>query len=325
MLEFKLWECGVLSLFVSFQNLEENVEEVIMFTTNVRRKDPAAITNFLLLVFFLALHQAIAEPSSPPEESLTQASDVIQLTSRNFARLVSKSKQTTLVLLYRPKDSRSDYLSPIIDALATHMKGIIQVGKANCEKQKELCQYHRVSEKQLPLLLMYRSEPTTDPLGIGYLGEGPWSGKDPISYDLPTYEPEKVADWALSFLHTRNILRVTFRNLEEFHRIKELPKLFYFADTNNKPDSLMKALSMTFERRMLFGLVKYDEIKVQKKFGIEQYPTLMILDTQWRMHHYGGKPGAAAIIKWVTKHALKEPLETFDDPFTVKYKFKDEL
>jgi hypothetical protein len=70
---------------------------------------------------------------------------------------------------------------------------------------------------------------------------------------------------------------VTSANAETF--IKEnpsVPKVLLFSDKKGTP-LIFKALSVSFEKKLFFGLVRSEDEILAKKYSVKKFPTLIVV------------------------------------------------
>lgn len=74
-----------------------------------------------------------------------------------------------------------------------------------------------------------------------------------------------------------NVIEVTSGNAETF--IKEspsVPKVLLFTDKKGIP-LIYKALSVSFEKKLFFGIVRSDEENLAKKYGVKTLPQIVVV------------------------------------------------
>lgn len=114
-----------------------------------------------------------------------------------------------------------------------------------------------------------------------------------------------MADFALSVLHDRYVIRITEENREAFHDESGMAKVFWFSESNTKPPIIVQALSQAYQNRVKVGYVRRNHTAVFDHYGMPHGETrLLVIGKDWRMHHYGGPATAARIFKYIDKHAL---------------------
>ncbi len=160
--------------------------------------------------------------------------------------------------------------------------------------------------------------------GVEPREKGPFAGKE-FTYYMGPIEPREMADFALSPLHDRYVVRVTEENRASFHDEAGMPKAFWFSETNSKPPVLVQALSQAFQGRMKVGYVRRNDAGVFTHYGIPQdQPRLLVIGKDWQMHHYGGRPTAHRIFRFIDKHSLPRTANDDTKPWASRRR-KDEL
>jgi hypothetical protein len=118
----------------------------------------------------------------------------------------------------------------------------------------------------------------------------------------------ELAQFALSTLHDRYVVRVTEANRAAFHNEEDMPKAFWFSDSNTKPPVIAQALSQALQGRMKVGYVRRNDTAVFDHYGITQGQVhLLVIGKDWQMHHYGGRPTAHRLFRFANKYALPAP------------------
>jgi protein disulfide-isomerase A6 len=82
-----------------------------------------------------------------------------------------------------------------------------------------------------------------------------------------------------------------------------LPKAILFTDKATTTP-LYKALSVDFQDRMLFGEVKSSVKRAVSEFGVNRFPTLIVLTPESGAITYDGKLKHDALYKFLEEHAL---------------------
>jgi hypothetical protein len=136
--------------------------------------------------------------------------------------------------------------------------------------------------------------------------KGPFAGKS-FSYYQGPIEANDLAQFALSPLHSRYVVRIIEKNRQTFHD-ERVPKAFWFSDSNASPPLVVQALSQAFQGRIKVGYVRRNSTGVFEYYGMHQGEMqLLAIDKDWQMHHYGGPATAHRIFRFLTKHAIPVP------------------
>jgi hypothetical protein len=97
----------------------------------------------LVSAVFVVTATETNERKTTKKEDTVEATEVIKLTKKNFVRTVIKPHKMTLVHFGIPTHVDSNYIIPVMEVVATALRGISQVGFVNCEEEPEICQYFR--------------------------------------------------------------------------------------------------------------------------------------------------------------------------------------
>ncbi|ORZ10554.1 hypothetical protein BCR42DRAFT_494567 [Absidia repens] len=202
---------------------------------------------------------------------------VVELTSKNFKQEVLNNDKLVAVEFYAPWCGHCQKLAPEWKKAANNLKGLVTVAAINCDEDsnKPLCGQYDI--KGFPTIKTFR--PSVNKKGA--------RTKYPTDYQGPR-EARPLVDHLLSMqpsnvrLIKGDASKVKSKAsifLDDFLETKNstLPKVILFTD---KPTTtpLYKALSVDFGNgRLLMGEVKKAEKKVLDIFGINKFPTLLVL------------------------------------------------
>lgn len=169
------------------------------------------------------------------------------------------------------------------------MNGQVSLGAVDCNEDanKPLCGKYDI--KGFPTLKVFPGDRTR-------------SKKQPIDYQ-GAREADAIQQELLSRLPTKYVNRVTAAGgknqltLEQFWQSKNDThgKLLLFTD---KADTspVVKALSLQFRSRMVFGVVRNKERELVEAFDVDHYPYMLILAPNGTaLQRYKGKIKADAI------------------------------
>ena len=111
-------------------------------------------------------------------------------------------------------------------------------------------------------------------------GDRTGSKKFPIDYN-GARSAKAIVDAGIDRLPSKYVERISDKNPIDAFYAKEnasLPKAILFTD-KPKTAPLYKALSLEFKDRMVFGEVRHSVKSLVEEFGIEKFPTLIVIPT----------------------------------------------
>lgn len=128
---------------------------------------------------------------------------------------------------------------------------MLRVGAVDCQQEAGLCEREKV--KQWPTFRMFPPMPQP---ALDY--QGPLEGK-------------KLAGWATRFIHS-NVIQVASQNVDTFiNDSPSVPKVLLFTDKKAIP-IMFKALSVAFENKLFFGIVKAEDSEMVKRYNVKTFP-----------------------------------------------------
>lgn len=94
-------------------------------------------------------------PATPPAEGSGEPGDgtVLPLTGDYFRELVTESPEAWFVKFYSPRCPHCVKMAPAFEEAASKLKGVINVGEVNCEKDRALCKEEDIPH--FPFLAVY--------------------------------------------------------------------------------------------------------------------------------------------------------------------------
>lgn len=216
---------------------------------------------------------------------------VINLTKKNFASEVFADNKPFIVEFFAPWCGHCKQLAPIYEKVATKLKGLVGVGAVNCDEEKELCGQFGI-----------RGFPTLKLFGPNRNKKGT---KEPSDYQ-GARSVGGIANAGLALLTDKNIRVVTAKSSLD-PLIKEKKSVVLFSK-KSEPANMFKALSMQYKGRINFVLVpQAGNEETAKRFGVESYPTLIVVKEDGTHEAYKGKLKIAQIAAFVDKFADPAP------------------
>ena len=231
----------------------------------------------ILHVFFSLILSASAELYEKTNP------DVFFLNNQNFDKQVTKKrdKSVSIVHFYKKRDNKA--WANEIKELAKDWQGVYVIGVIDCEVNKAACDAQDVTTT--PTIKVY--PPLPAPVQIY---EGEVSGKS-LNNFCARFVPSLAVD-------------LSEENSETFLNEKpSMPKVILFTEKSGVP-TLFKALSSTFEGKMLFGVARPEDKTLVSKFKVKSYPKLVLYKTSTsKTHEYNGELKFRGIFDWLNVFA----------------------
>ncbi len=84
--------------------------------------------------------------------------------------------------------------------------------------------------------------------------------------------------WAAKYLHS-NVIEITNANIQTFlSEHPSVPKVLLFTDKKGVP-IIYKGLSVAFEKKLNFGIVRSTDDVLVQKYTVKKLPTLIVVKT----------------------------------------------
>ncbi|KAL0088345.1 hypothetical protein J3Q64DRAFT_1725209 [Phycomyces blakesleeanus] len=228
---------------------------------------------------------------------------VVELNSNNFRSQVLDTNKLTAVEFYAPWCGHCQKLTPEWKKAANNLKGLVTVAAVNCDEEanRPVCSQYGI--QGFPTIKIFRPERNKKGSIV----------KKPTDYQGPR-EAKPLVDHLLSVLPSE--VRFVKDNAEKVKSQKSisiedflakdnstLPKALLFTD-KSATTPLYKALSADFANRMLMGEVKKSEKDVMEIFGVQSFPTLVVITPENGSIKYDGKLKHEALHNFLSKYAL---------------------
>lgn len=131
------------------------------------------------------------------------------------------------------------------------------MGAVSCDDETAICEKEGISK--YPVVRVYPRSPIPS-----------------MDFDSSDYKIEEIKKAALRTIEGKTI-EINQNNVETFLKDNPTkPKVLFFTD---KPKGLpisIKAISETFEKTIIFGVVRNTEETLIKKYKISKYPSLQL-------------------------------------------------
>ncbi|KAI8081652.1 uncharacterized protein BX664DRAFT_340929 [Halteromyces radiatus] len=214
---------------------------------------------------------------------------VVELTTDNFKQQVLDNDKLVAVEFYAPWCGHCQKLAPEWKKAANNLKGLVDVAAIDCDQDanKPICGQYGI--QGFPTIKIFR--PSVNKKGV--------RTKSPSDYQGPR-EAKPIVDHLLSLQPSQvrlikgdpnKVKSKASISLDDFLATDNttLTKVILFTD---KPTTtpLYKALSVDFGNgRLLMGEVKKNEKLVLDQFGIDTFPTLLVIPPGQDALVYSGK------------------------------------
>ncbi|KAI1864059.1 uncharacterized protein JN550_009079 [Neoarthrinium moseri] len=235
-----------------------------------------------------------------------KSSPVIQVDAKNYDRLVAKTNYTTALEFYAPWCGHCQNLKPAYEKAAKNLDGLARVAAINCDEDenKPLCGQFGV--QGFPTIKIARpgkkyGKPVVDDYN------GPRSAKDIVNavVDKINNHVKKVTDKDFdAFLSTNN----------------DTAKAILFTEKGTT-SALLKGVAIDFLDVIQVAQVRNKEAKAVAAFGIESYPSLVLLpggDQPGLL--YDGEMKKDGIVKFLSQAGTPNPVTGAEKPKAKKEK-----
>jgi len=182
------------------------------------------------------------------------------LTNFNFNDQISKIRQTTnyvsLVHFYKYTDGKSLEFAPAFDSWTNEYRGVFRICAVDCDTYADLCRKEDITE--FPTIKLYAPIPIPP---TKYPGE---------------LKTDDLIKWASKYLHS-NVIEITNANVATFlAEHPSVPKVLLFTDKKGVP-IIYKGLSVSFEKKLNFGIVRNTDELLLQKYAVKKLPTLVVV------------------------------------------------
>ncbi|KAI0203569.1 thioredoxin-domain-containing protein [Astrocystis sublimbata] len=192
----------------------------------------------------------------------SKSSPVLQVNAKNYDRLISKSNHTSIVEFYAPWCGHCKNLQPAYEKAAKNLDGLAKVAAVDCDddENKQFCSAMGV--KGFPTLKIVRpGKKSGKPVVEDYQGERSAKGIVNAVVDKINNHVKRVTDKDINtFLSTNN----------------ETAKAILFTEKATT-SALLRSLAIDYLGAISFAQIRDKESKATELFGIESYPTLVVL------------------------------------------------
>ncbi|KAL1843851.1 hypothetical protein VTJ49DRAFT_7202 [Mycothermus thermophilus] len=224
----------------------------------------------------------------------TKKSPVLQVDAKNYDRLINKSNYTSIVEFYAPWCGHCQNLKPAYEKAAKNLEGLAQVAAVNCDDDanKPLC--GSMGVQGFPTLKIVRPKKGGGkPMVTDYQGQRSASAiVEAVVQNLNNY-----------------VTRIEDKTLDKFlSDNKDRPKAILFTEKGTT-SALLKSIAIDFSDVIQIGQVRNKETKTVQKFGIDKFPTLILLPGGDAPHVvYDGEIKKEPIVKFLSQAGQPNPV-----------------
>ncbi|KAL2143136.1 hypothetical protein VTI28DRAFT_283 [Corynascus sepedonium] len=222
----------------------------------------------------------------------TKKSPVLQVDAKDYDRLINKSNYTSVVEFYAPWCGHCQNLKPAYEKAAKNLEGLANVAAVNCDDDanKPLC--GKMGVQGFPTLKIVRPKK---------------GGGKPTVQD---YQGQRTASAIVDAVvqHINNyVVKVEDKSLDKFLADKEKPKAILFTEKGTT-STLLKSIAIDFADVITIGQVRNKETKAVETFGIEKFPTLVLLPGGDAPHIvYDGEMKKEAMVEFLSQAGQPNP------------------
>ncbi|CAG8492337.1 10819_t:CDS:2 [Acaulospora colombiana] len=195
---------------------------------------------------------------------------VFILNEKNWLDEVLTTEQVVVVEFFAP------WLAPEYKKAAENLKGLVKIAAVDCDDQsnRNVCSSYEI--KGFPTIKLFPSKMIKDKKTGKFYKKakdynGPRTAKGIADFALPEI-PSFVQPISNEHPTTKTLTIEEFLEKEN----ETMPKVILFTD-KDRTTYLYKALSVDFHDRLLFGEVRKREKVIGEKYGVEDYPKLIVV------------------------------------------------
>ncbi|TLD25419.1 hypothetical protein PspLS_05912 [Pyricularia sp. CBS 133598] len=219
-------------------------------------------------------------------------SGVLEITGKNYKDLVANSNKTTILEFFAPWCGHCKNLKPAYEKAAKNLEGLAKVAAIDCddEANKQFC--GSMGIQGFPTLKIVRP-----PLN---------KGKPLVEdYNGPR-SPSGIVDAVVERINN-HVKRVTDKDLDDFLSKTEKPKAILFTEKGTV-STLLKGVAIDFLDVIQIAQIRNKEKGAVEKFGIEKFPTLILIPGKGEEPiKYDGPVKRADMVKFLSQAGEPNP------------------
>lgn len=227
------------------------------------------------------------------QDIYTKNSPVLQVSAKDYDRLIAKSNHTSIVEFYAPWCGHCKNLKPAYEKAATSLKGLAKVAAINCDDE---------SNKSFCGSMGVRGFPT-----LKIVKPGQRSGK-PVVEDYQGQRSAKAIVDAVVDKIPNHVKRVDDNLLDAWLKENsDRPKALLFTEKGTT-SALFRALAVDFLGGIDFAQVRNTQKQAVARFGISSFPALLLLEgAEKEPLLYSGEMKKDAMLAFLSKVTPPNP------------------
>ncbi|KAJ5526610.1 PDI related protein A [Penicillium frequentans] len=242
---------------------------------------------------FLLVASLLAAVPANADGIYTKKSPVLQLNAKTYGSLIANSNHTSIVEFYAPWCGHCQNLKPAYEKAAQNLNGLAKVAAINCDEDENKPFCGQMGVQGFPTLKIVTPS------------------KKPGKPRVEDYQGARTAKGIVDAVVDRipnHVRRATDKDLDNWlGQNEERPKAILFTEKGTT-SSLIRALAIDFLGAIDVAQVRNKETSSVEKFGVEQFPTLVVVpggDAEPTV--YGGELKKQPILEFLSQFAEANP------------------
>ncbi|KAJ5139540.1 Thioredoxin [Penicillium atrosanguineum] len=223
----------------------------------------------------------------------TKKSPVLQVTGKNYNSLIADSNYTSIVEFYAPWCGHCQSLKPAYEKAAQNLNGLAKVAAINCDEDENKPFCGQMGVQGFPTLKIVTPS------------------KKPGKPRVEDYQGARTAKAIVDAVVERipnHVKRATDKDLDNWlNQNEERPKVILFTEKGTT-SALIRAMAVDFLGAADVAQVRNKESTSVKKFGITQFPALVVVPTgDAEPQLYEGELKKQPILEFLSEFAMPNP------------------
>ncbi|GAB1310650.1 Disulfide-isomerase A6 [Madurella fahalii] len=223
----------------------------------------------------------------------TKKSPVLQVDAKDYDRLIAKSNYTSIVEFYAPWCGHCQNLKPAYEKAAKNLEGLAKVAAVNCDDDANKPFCGTMGVQGFPTLKIVRPKK---------------GGGKPMVQDYQGQRTASAIVDAVVQQINNYVVKIEDKSLDKFLSDKnETAKAILFTEKGTT-SALLKSIAIDFSDVITIGQARNKETKTVNTFGIDKFPTLLLLpggDAPGIV--YDGEMKKEAIVKFLSQAGEPNP------------------
>ncbi|KXX79853.1 Protein disulfide-isomerase MPD1 [Madurella mycetomatis] len=192
----------------------------------------------------------------------TKKSPVLQVDAKDYDRLIAKSNYTSIVEFYAPWCGHCQNLKPAYEKAAKNLEGLAKVAAVNCDDDANKPFCGTMGVQGFPTLKIVRPKK---------------GGGKPMVQDYQGQRTASAIVDAVVQQINNYVVKIEDKTLDKFLNDKnETAKAILFTEKGTT-STLLKSIAIDFSDVITIGQARNKETKTASTFGIDKFPTLLLL------------------------------------------------